>query len=161
MLSKVEVESWLSQFDAGTQQTLNYLSDIEDWTLDQDADVQAAFTELHHLLEQSSEELGIDGVNWLSNIPLEDLVKLQGQVSYKSAVKLFGDVCYLDADKAQSMLIQHSLDTNAQDAILKISSLTLSRRILILIRLKLIQRIFSEERHQQVINAIQSQFDEK
>lgn len=160
MLSQDDVNKWLSQFDKGTQNTLNYLSEIEDWTIDDDSDVQSAFKEIHNLLETDSPSTTeVLGVDWLSNFPISDLVKLQGQVSYKRAIKLFGDVCYLSAEKAQEMLVQHNLVRSDDDAALKVSSLTLSRRIMILVRLKLIQRIFNDERHQKVINAIQSQFD--
>lgn len=161
MLSDREIDAWLNKFDSETKGTLEHFSSLEQWTLDDDSDVQTMFSKLDELVQNTAIKLGkddttIEGLSWLIDVPIDDLVKLQGQVSFKRAIKLFGDVCYLDADKAQSMLALHNVSKDNQTTI---ASHLLTRRVLLLIRLNLVHRVFSHERHQAVIRTIQSQFD--
>lgn len=166
MFSDKDIEAWLDQFETSTKESLVHLSGLEQWTLDDDADVQQVFNQIDDLLTQTSStdldhaDVGeVSGVSWLADVPLDDLVKLQGQLSYKRAIKLFGDMCYLDADRAQQMLTRHNVVQDADPSI-AIPSHLLSRRVLLLIRLNLVHQIFSHERQQTVIRQIQSQFDE-
>ncbi|MBF4291768.1 hypothetical protein, partial [Vibrio anguillarum] len=89
MLSDSAIEQWLDSFDEGTKQSLANFGSMEDWTLDDDAEIQSYFEDISSLIEKKSNEIGVNPNGYLKSVPLEDLVKLQGQVSYSRAIKLF------------------------------------------------------------------------
>ncbi|ATC60077.1 hypothetical protein [Vibrio anguillarum] len=157
MLSDSAIEQWLDSFDEGTKQSLANFGSMEDWTLDDDAEIQSYFEDISSLIEKKSNEIGVNPNGYLKSVPLEDLVKLQGQVSYSRAIKLFSDICYLDDEEALKMLSFHN-STQIKDSDLTISSSLLSRRIFLLLKMNLIQRVLSTERQHLVLDAISQQF---
>lgn len=157
MLSDSAIEQWLDSFDEGTKQSLANFGSMEDWTLDDDAEIQSYFEDISSLIEKKSNEIGVNPNGYLKSVPLEELVKLQGQVSYSRAIKLFSDICYLDDEEALKMLSFHN-STQIKDSDLTISSSLLSRRIFLLLKMNLIQRVLSTERQHLVLDAISQQF---
>ncbi|EKO3607054.1 hypothetical protein M6C35_001962 [Vibrio metschnikovii] len=157
MLSDSAIEQWLDSFDEGTKQSLVNFGSMEDWTMDDDTDIQSYFEDISSLIEKKSNEIGVNPNGYLKSVPLEDLVKLQGQVSYSRAIKLFGEICYLDDEEALKMLSFHN-STQIKDSDLTISSSLLSRRIFLLLKMNLIQRVLSTERQHLVLDAISQQF---
>jgi len=157
MLSDSAIEQWLDSFDEGTKQSLTNFGSMEDWTLDDDIEIQSYFEDISSLIEKKTNEIGVNPNGYLKSVPLEDLVKLQGQVSYSRAIKLFSDICYLDDEEALKMLSFHN-STQIKDSDLTISSSLLSRRIFLLLKMNLIQRVLSTERQHLVLEAISQQF---
>ncbi|NCO46693.1 MAG: hypothetical protein GW890_10015, partial [Vibrio sp.] len=153
MLSDSAIEQWLDSFDEGTKQSLTNFGSMEDWTLDDDIEIQSYFEDISSLIEKKTNEIGVNPNGYLKSVPLEDLVKLQGQVSYSRAIKLFSDICYLDDEEALKMLSFHN-STQIKDSDLTISSSLLSRRIFLLLKMNLIQRVLSTERQHLVLEAI-------
>lgn len=92
-----------------------------------------------------------------SRVTTEDFVKLQGQLGYTRAIKLFGDICYLSQDAANEMLSFNNINKHDDDLI--VSSSLLARRVYLLIKINLYKRIFSTERQALVLETLKNQFD--
>jgi len=159
VLANEDIAEWLSKFDPETRETLQEIQKSETWPIDDDDEVQSYFADIRDLVNKVRSNGSPSNQKMIlgKKITSQDIVKLQGQLSYSRAIKLFGDICYLSQDEANKMLSFNNL--NIDDDQLTISSSLLARRVYLLIKINLAKRIFSPERYEQVIETIKHQFD--
>lgn len=164
MLSKKDMKQWCESLDDETQFLLESASKSESWILDEDKDVQSLLDIISTSMEQkqSSEdgEIQLD-YSFLASIQAKDIVKLQAQLGFTRGIKLFGDVLHVDDDLAMSLISFHKKDESAADIDTAISSSLLARRLFLLVRFHIAQRIFRQDSIEHVICVLQNSFNHK
>lgn len=160
MLSNLDTKNWLSTFDDECQEFLVNANSLESWPIDSDVDIQTHLDEISNVMHQQSPEDGDSDLDYsaLLTIPVEDLVKLQGQLGFIKGLKLFGDICYVDDTLAMDMLSHHK-ELFCEDQNLSISSSILTRRLYLLIKMQLISKVFCNSRQDQVVKTLKQHFN--
>lgn len=163
MLSNTEIKQWLDGFDPDVQGALKVAAKLEEWVLDDDPDIQSLCDLISKAILVEKTDLDTGEVttyydySLIKHVSLPNLSVLQSQLSIIRSIKLFGDICYADPDRAISML---NLKQSEQESLdLSIATKILIKRINLLISMQLIQRIFADDRRRVVIDALKNVFN--